>query len=87
VQAQPFVFVDTARLFDRGAASYNLTSVGGGVRFQLIGKLETDLVIADPLGGPPGVRRPSPSVLLNMTVGLNDLFAAIHHRLATEVAK
>jgi hemolysin activation/secretion protein len=87
LQGQPFVFVDSARLYDRGAAAYTLTSVGGGVRFQLAGKIETDLVVADPLNGPPGVARPSPTVLLNMTVGLNDLFSLIHRRIAAEAGK
>jgi hemolysin activation/secretion protein len=87
LQGQPFVFVDSARLYDRGAAAYTLTSIGGGVRFQLAGKIETDLVVADPLNGPPGVARPSPTVLLNMTVGLNDLFSLIHRRIAAEAGK
>jgi hemolysin activation/secretion protein len=87
LEAQPFLFVDFGRLYDWGAASYPLTSIGGGVRFQAAGKVEVDLVFADPLDGPPPGPRPSPMVLLNMTIGLNDLYSAIHRKLAAETGK
>ena len=87
LQAQPFIFVDSGRLYDRGAGSYPLTSVGGGVRFQAAGKVEVDLVYAEPLDGPPMTRRPPPTLLLNMTIGLNDIYSAIHRKLAAETGK
>jgi hemolysin activation/secretion protein len=87
LQAQPFVFIDSGRLYDHGAGSYALTSVGGGVRLQTAGKVEVDLVYADPLDGPPSTRRPPSMVLLNMTVGLNDLYSSIHRKLAEETGK
>jgi hemolysin activation/secretion protein len=87
LQAQPFIFVDSGRLYDHGAPSYPLTSLGGGVRFQTAGKVELDLVYADPLDGPPLTRRPPPMVLLNLTIGLNDIYSAIHRKLAAETGK
>jgi len=87
LQAQPFVFVDSGRLYDHGAGSYPLTSVGGGVRLQTAGKVEVDLVYANPLDGPPMTRRPSPTVLLNLTIGLNDIYSSIHRKLAEETGK
>jgi hemolysin activation/secretion protein len=87
LQAQPFVFVDTGRLYDHGDGSYPLTSVGGGVRLQTPGKVEVDLVYADPLDGPPLTHRPSPTVLLNLTIGLDDLYSSIHRKLAQETGK
>jgi hemolysin activation/secretion protein len=87
LQAQPFFFADGGRLFTQDQPTYDLASVGGGVRFQVAGKFELDLVVADPLMGPPGGVRPSPTVLLNLTFGLDDLFAKIHRHLATETGK
>jgi hemolysin activation/secretion protein len=93
LQAQPFLFVDTARLFTRGSPAYSLTSYGGGVKLQVAGRFETDITFAVPAdgipgtGGIPGLKRPSPSLLLNMTVSLNDLYSVIHNRLAKETAK
>ena len=81
------MFVDTGRLYDVDAGSYPLTSVGAGVRFQIAGKVELDLVYANPLDGVPATRRPPPSVLLNLTVGLNDIFSVIHRRIAAETGK
>jgi hemolysin activation/secretion protein len=87
LQAQPFIFVDSGRLRDLGSAAYQLTSFGGGVRLQTAGKVEVDLVYADPLDGPPMARRPPPMVLLNMTIGLNDIYSSIHQKLAKETGK
>jgi hemolysin activation/secretion protein len=87
LQAQPFAFVDAGRLYSRGLPTYDLSSAGGGFRFQVAGKFEMDLVCADPLQAPPGGARPGPTVLLNVTVGLDDLFASIHRRLVTETGK
>jgi len=54
---------------------------------QTTGKVEVDLLYADPLDGPPMTRRPPPMVLLNMTIGLNDIYSAIHQKLARETGK
>jgi hemolysin activation/secretion protein len=86
-QLQPYAFVDSGLLFVRGSPSQSLTSVGGGVRFQVPNKVQFDLVYASPQNALTGLRRPSPEVLLNMTVGINDLFAAIHKRIATADSK
>jgi hemolysin activation/secretion protein len=87
LQAQPFIFVDAGELYSRGLPTYDLASVGGGVRFQIAGKFEMDLLCANPLRAPFGSVRPGPTVLLNMTVGLDDLFAKIHRGLAKESGK
>ena len=92
IQAQPFVFVDTVRLFNHPVAAFaahTLTSVGGGVRWEIAGKLHVDLVYADPLVAPLGIgdHRPPPRLLVNVTVNINDAFAAIHRRLARGAAK
>lgn len=92
LQAQPFVFVDSVRLYNHPIApfaAHTLTSVGGGVRWEIAGKLHVDLVYAQPLDPPLGLgeRRPSPEVLLNLTANLNDAFAAIHRRLDRGTAK
>jgi hemolysin activation/secretion protein len=91
VQAQPFLFVDSVQLYNHPVAPFaqrTLTSAGGGVRWEVPGKLHVDLICADPLAPPLlGERRPSPSVLLNMTVSANDAFAAIHRRLTRGAAK
>jgi hemolysin activation/secretion protein len=90
VQAEPFAFFDVVSLWDDGTkpitpfAHRTLSSVGGGVRFQLEGKAHMDLLYAVPLRPPLGLGEPTPSptVLVNLTIGLNDAFAAIHDRLA-----
>jgi hemolysin activation/secretion protein len=87
LQAQPFVFVDTGRLRDLGSEAYQLTSIGGGVRLQTAGKVEVDIVYADPLDGPAMTRRPPAMVLLNLTIGLNDIYSSIHQKLAKETGK
>jgi hemolysin activation/secretion protein len=87
LRAQPFLFVDTARLFTRGSPAYSLTSYGGGVKLQMATRFETDVTFAVPVEGIPGLKRPSPTLLLNMTVSLNDLYSVIHNRLAKETAK
>jgi hemolysin activation/secretion protein len=87
LRAQPFLFVDTARLFTRGSPAYSLTSYGGGVKLQMATRFETDVTFAVPTDGIPGLKRPSPTLLLNMTVSLNDLYSVIHNRLAKETAK
>jgi hemolysin activation/secretion protein len=92
LKAQPFVFVDVVRLWNHGFAPFaerTLDSYGGGVRFQIAGKLHMDLLVADPQRAPLGLgdRTPGPTVLVNFTVGLNDLFSAIHRRIASGVGK
>jgi len=62
-----------------------IVSTGGGVRFQLADKLHIDLLCAvpvKPIEGSGSNAIPGPTVLLNLTVGLNDLFNAIHRKIA-----
>ncbi|HLK25790.1 MAG TPA: POTRA domain-containing protein [Caulobacteraceae bacterium] len=90
LHAEPFAFYDVVSLWNDGPppvlpyAHRTLSSVGGGVRFQFEGKAHMDLLCAIPLVSPVGLGepRPSPTVLVNLTIGLNDAFAAIHQRLA-----
>ena len=90
LQAEPFVFYDVVSLWNDGPppiipfAQRTLSSAGGGVRFQLDGKAHMDLLCAVPLVPPLGLGEPTPgvTVLVNLTIGLNDAFAAIHRRLA-----
>jgi hemolysin activation/secretion protein len=90
LQAEPFVFYEVVSLWNDGPpplipfARRTLSSVGGGVRFQLDGKAHMDLLCAVPLEAPMGLGEPTPgpTVLVNLTIGLNDAFAAIHQRLA-----
>jgi hemolysin activation/secretion protein len=92
LNAQPFVFVDVVKLWNHGFAPFSertLDSYGGGVRFQIAGKLHMDLLAALPQRPPLGLgdKTPGPTVLVNFTVGLNDLFSAIHRRIASGVGK
>ncbi|MFI4933478.1 MAG: ShlB/FhaC/HecB family hemolysin secretion/activation protein [Caulobacterales bacterium] len=87
LQVQPFGFIDWGRLYNRGAAAQSLTSIGGGLRFQIPGKVQLDLVYAAPQDALVGQPRPSPELLLNLTVSVNDVFAAIHHRIAADTRK
>jgi len=90
--AQPFVFLDAARLWNHGAAAFaerSVSSAGGGVRLELNSNLHMDLIYAVPQDPPLGLgeKRPGPSVLVNVTVGFNDIFNAIHRRIASGGAK
>jgi hemolysin activation/secretion protein len=95
LQAEPFAFFDVVSLWDDGAKPITpfehrtLSSVGGGVRFQLEGKAHMDLLYAVPLRPPLGLGEPTPSptVLVNLTIGLNDVFSAIHDKLAAGASK
>jgi hemolysin activation/secretion protein len=92
LKAQPFLFVDVVRMWNHGSAPFTertLDSFGGGVRFQMAGKLHMDLLVAAPHRPALGLgdRTPGPTVLVNFTVGLNDLFSAIHRRIASGVGK
>ena len=86
VQLEPFVFTDILALWNIGAAPFQyreLRSWGGGVRMQLNGVAHLDLLCAVPEVPPLGLgdRTPSPMVLMNLTVGLNDAFSLIHRKL------
>jgi len=86
VQLEPFVFADVVNLWNIGFAPFQhrqLTSLGGGVRFQVNGKAHLDLLCAVPQNPPLGLgdRTPSPVVLMNLTFGLNDAFTLIHRKL------
>jgi len=86
VQIEPFGFADVLDLWNIGYAPFEhrqLTSVGGGVRFQFNGKAHLDLLCAVPQDPPLGLgeRTPSPMVLMNLTVSVSDAFQAIHQKL------
>ena len=92
VQLEPFVFADVLDLWNIGYAPFEhrqLTSLGGGVRFQLNGKAHLDLLCAVPQDAPLGIgdRTPSPMVLMNLTVSVSDAFQAIHDKLFPEGGK
>lgn len=89
--AQPFAFVDAVRLWNNDIATFRqgvFSSVGGGVRFQIAGKFNLELTYAVPQDNlpTPGLPRPSPMVLVNLTIGLTDAFEAIHRRLSPKVS-
>jgi hemolysin activation/secretion protein len=92
LQIEPFGFYDVVSLWDNGVGTFRqhtIDSAGGGVRFQLGDKAHLDLLYAVPLASALGLGdpTPTPSVLVNLTVGLNDAFAAIHNRLVSGTAK
>ena len=92
LQIEPFAFYDVISLWNDGVAAFQhrtLSSVGGGARFQLGSIAHMDLVYAQPLTAPLGLGepKPGPSVLVNLTIGLNDAFAAIHKKIAAGTAK
>ncbi len=83
---QPYVFADVVRLWSLtpGAESVRtLSSAGGGVRIEARGRMTVDLAYAKARTPPLGLGEPTPAgrFLVNVTVGLNDVFSAIHHRL------
>ena len=87
VTFQPYVFGDAVRLWTLtpGAqSSRTLTSVGVGVRLQAQGRMSVDLAYAKALTAPLGLGEPTPSgrFLINVTMGLNDAFKAIHRRFS-----
>lgn len=90
-QAEPFLFTDIDDLWNIGPAPFEhrqLRSWGGGVRFQFETIAHLDLLCAVPEVPPLGLgeHTPPPMVLMNLTVGLNDAFTAIHHMLITRSA-
>ena len=92
LQIEPFAFYDAISLWNDGIAAFKqrtLSSVGGGARFQLGTIAHMDLLYAQPLVAPLGLGepKPGPSVLVNLTIGLNDAFAAIHQKIAAGIAK
>jgi hemolysin activation/secretion protein len=92
LQIEPFAFYDVISLWNDGVAAFQhrtLNSVGGGARFQLNTIAHMDLVYAQPIVPPLGLgeRRPGPTLLVNLTIGLNDAFAAIHQKIAAGIAK
>jgi hemolysin activation/secretion protein len=92
LQLEPFGFYDVVGLYNHGVAAFRsrtLSSAGAGVRLQLDGMAHMDLVYAVPLTAPLGLgeSRPTPEVLVNLTVGLNDAFTAIHRKLASGLGK
>jgi hemolysin activation/secretion protein len=89
LQLEPFAFTDVVDLWNIGFAPFahrELTSYGGGVRFQINGKAHLDLLCAIPQDAPLGLgdRKPGPTVLMNLTFTLDDMFSAIHRKLFPE---
>ncbi len=85
LRLEPFVFCDVVHLWSLtpgAASSRTLTSVGGGLRIEAPGRMHVDIAYASPRSAPLGLGEPTPSgrVLVNVTVGLNDAFNAIHRR-------
>ncbi len=81
----PFVFCDAAELWSLTPGAHSqrgLTSVGGGVRIDGPHQTHLDLMYAAPRQAPLGLGDPTPHarVLVNLTVGLNDLFSSLHAR-------
>ncbi|MCY1648315.1 ShlB/FhaC/HecB family hemolysin secretion/activation protein [Caulobacter sp. SL161] len=81
IKAEPFIFVDAARLsnprkdierlFDRR----DLSSIGGGLRFDVPGPARFELLYALPSAPPLGLgeKKPAPTVLFSASVGLKAL--------------
>jgi hemolysin activation/secretion protein len=79
IQAQPFLFYDAVKLWNEDPLSVNgrtLESAGGGVRFELPGRIRLDLLYAEPRKSPLGLGDsvPQPRLLLNLTTSLDNLF-------------
>jgi len=92
LRLEPFVFCDVVRLWSLtpgASSSRTLSSVGGGMRLEAPGHMHIDLAYASPRSAPLGLGEPTPSgrVLLNVTIGLNDAFNAIHKRLTRAGSK
>ena len=91
VQAEPFVFLDSVYLKNNGGAAFDsraLFSFGGGVRLQLAQMLHVDVIYAVPEDAIlPGGAKPPSLLLLNLTIGLNEAFSAIHRSLESEAKK
>ena len=71
--AQPFVFLDSAWVWDKNAAGdpYRLTSVGGGVRVNWDDRARIDLIVAVPTHRPSVLAaRGDTRVLLSVTTNL-----------------
>jgi hemolysin activation/secretion protein len=88
---QPFAFYDHVGLWNHGDvadAHWRLNSAGGGLRFNYEGRAHLEIMCAAPWEPPaPGQPVPGPTVLANLTIGLNDIFSAIHRHLEAKVAK
>lgn len=71
--AQPFVFVDSAWVWDKGAIGdpYRLTSVGGGLRMNYADRARIDLTLAVPTDTVPGAtRRNDVRFLISITTNI-----------------
>jgi len=92
VQIEPFGFYDAVRVWTRTPGDQidrTLTSLGGGVRLETPRHLHIDLTYAKALDSPLGFGEPVPRgmVLVNVTVGLNDLFDDLRRHFTSGVAK
>jgi hemolysin activation/secretion protein len=85
-QIEPFAFYDRVQVWTRTPGApidHAVNSVGGGLRLETQHHLHIDLTYAQPLDPPLGMGEPTPHgrVLLNVTMGLNDVYDALHRRL------
>jgi hemolysin activation/secretion protein len=92
LQFEPFVFFDSTHIWTRtpGAPiNRTLSSLGGGVRMETTRHLHIDLTYAKALDSPLGFGQPVPHgmLLVNATIGLNDVYQDVRRRLAPESAK
>ncbi len=91
VQLEPFIFYDTAQVWTLtpGAqTNETLSSLGGGLRLETRNNLHIDLTYAKALSS-PGFGQPIPGgeVLLNLTVGLNDVYDGLRRRFFPGTAR
>jgi hemolysin activation/secretion protein len=91
-QIEPFAFYDRVQVWTRTPGApidRTVNSVGGGLRLETIHHLHIDLTYAQPLDPPFGLGEPTPHgrVLLNVTMGLNDVYDALHRRLSAGGSK
>ena len=89
---EPFVFFDAVRVWTLTPGDHTsrtLDSTGAGIRLELPNRLRVELTFAQPLRALLGLGEPTPHgrVLLNVTVGLTDIFMAIHQRLFHETGQ
>ena len=81
---EPFMFYDFAKLWTISPGAHQeryIDAAGAGLRLELPNKWHVELSYAVPLRAPLGLGEPVPHgrFLLNLTVGLNGLFKALHH--------
>lgn len=92
VKAEPFVFVDAARLSnpredtERLFRRRDLASYGAGVRFDTPGPARFELLYAIPAAAPLGLgeKKPAPNILVSVSVGLTSVMDGLLHGATTK---